>query len=476
MAYKRGTRDQLTFLPDSIDQYVLEDDPVRAYDAFVDVLSIEALGITLDEHAVGNSSYDPVAMLKILVYGYSYGWRSSRKLERALHHNLSFIWLAGGLKPDHKTISNFRKKHQRSLKKVLTQCVRMCIKLKLVEGNTLFVDGSKFRANAGNRETRSAEGWERYRKKVEQRIDALFLECQNADDQEQESLVKMKKELKSKQKLRDKITDVLQEIQEDQKNINGTDRDCKMMKGRQGSHPGYNGQLVTDEANGMIVSAEAITSGNDLNALGKQIENAEQVLDKKVSNVCADSGYSSVDDLKPLLDQGKTVIVPNSKQAQKNPKENSFDKDAFTYNPETNTYTCPAGQELRRYGKKPKENKLEYKITKASVCTACEHFGTCTKAKRGRQIYRLINEEAKDELAQNYESEQGQKLYEKRKIRAELPFGHFKRNLGAGSFLLRKIEGANAELNLFATCFNIARMITLAGGVQEIIKDLRSAA
>lgn len=476
MAYRYGTRDQMTFLPDCVDQYVSEDDPVRVYDAFVDALSLEDLGIIIDEHAVGNSSYDPVTMFKILIYGYSYGWRSSRKLERALHHNLSFIWLAGSLKPDYKTISNFRKNHKVHLKKVLTQCVRMCLKLGLIEGNTLFVDGSKFRANAGNRETRSAEGWEEYRKRVEQRIDALFIECQNADDQEKGSLVKIEKELKSKQKLREKITDVLQEIQEDQKNINGTDPDCKIMKGRQGSHAGYNAQVVTDEAHGLVVSAEATTSLNDMNELSDQIKNAEQALGKSASNVCADSGYSSVDDIKPLLDQGKTVIVPNNKQAQRNPKENPFDKYAFTYHPETNTYTCPAGQELHRGTKKNRKNKVEYKITKPSVCKACEHFGTCTSAKLGRKIYRLVNEDAKDELAKSYDSEQGQNIYAKRKIRAELPFGHFKRNLGAGAFLLRRIEGANAELSLFGTCFNIARMITLAGGVRPLIQNLQRIA
>ena len=104
MAYKYGTRKQITFLPDSIEKYVSEDDPVRVYDAFIDAINLNELGLEINSSNVGNSSYDPVAMLKVLVYGYSYGWRSSRKLERALYHNLSFIWLAGGLKPDHKTM------------------------------------------------------------------------------------------------------------------------------------------------------------------------------------------------------------------------------------------------------------------------------------------------------------------------------------------------------------------------------------
>ena len=116
---------------------------MRAYDAFVESVELADLGIEIDEHQVGNSEYDPRAMLKLLVYGYSYGIKESRKLERATHHNLSFIWLMGGLKPDHKTSAEFRRQHKEALKKVLKQCVRMCIELDLIAGNVLFVDGTK---------------------------------------------------------------------------------------------------------------------------------------------------------------------------------------------------------------------------------------------------------------------------------------------------------------------------------------------
>jgi transposase len=117
MAYRNGNREQITLLPDSVDDYVGDDDPVRAYDAFIDCLDLKELGITIDTSLLGNSSYHPKSMLKILVYAYSYGWRSSRKIERALHHNLSFIWLSGGLKPAFKTIANFRKNNKEALKR-----------------------------------------------------------------------------------------------------------------------------------------------------------------------------------------------------------------------------------------------------------------------------------------------------------------------------------------------------------------------
>jgi transposase len=479
MAYKYGNRSQLTFLPDCIEKYVSEEDPVRVYDAFVDALNPKELGIEIDENAVGNSWYDPVTMIKILVYGYSYGWRSSRKLERALHHNLSFIWLTGGLKPDHKTISNFRKEHKESLKKVLKQCARVCIKLGLIEGNTLFADGSKFRANAGKSQTKTLETWKKYQKHVETRIEQLLEECQKIDENEKESLVTINKELQSKKRLKNKIGQLLQEMQESpspqkgEKKINGTDPDCDIMKSRQGSHAGYNSQIVTDDTHGLIVSTDVTTSKNDLNELSKQIEKADEILGKPCKNVCADAGYSSVDDIKTLLDQQKTVVVPNNKQAQKVPKEERFGKKAFSYNPETDTYTCPNGEKMYPGKYRDDRNRIQYRMKKPSACSSCVHFGACTSSRYGRRIYRLVNEKTKEILEKSYESKEGQQLYAKRKERVEHPFGHIKRNLGAGTFLLRGLEGVNAELSLLGTCFNITRMITIIGGVAPLIENLK---
>ena len=479
MAYKYGNRNQLTFLPDCIEKYVTEEDPVRVYDAFVDALNPKELGIEIDENAVGNACYDPVAMIKILVYGYSYGWRSSRKLERALHHNLSFIWLAGGLKPDHKTISNFRKEHIESLKNVLKQCARMCMKLGLIEGNTLFADGSKFRANAGKSQTKRLETWKKYQKHIEIRIEQLLEECQKIDKNEKECLVTINKELQSKERLKNKIDQLLQEMQESplpqkgEEKINGTDPDCKIMKSRQGSHAGYNGQLVTDDTHGLIVSTDVTTSKNDLNELSKQIEKADETLGKPCKNVCADAGYSSVDDIKTLLDQQKTVIVPNNKQAQKEPKEDRFGKKAFSYNPDTDTYTCPNGEEMYRGNYRSNGNRIDYRMKGPSACRSCVHFGACTSSSSGRRIYRLVNEKTKEILEKSYESKEGQQLYAKRKERVEHPFGHIKRNLGAGTFLLRGLDGVNAELSLLGTCFNITRMITIIGGVTPLIENLK---
>lgn len=109
------------------------------------------MGIPIDPFQAGTHTFHPRAMLKLVVYGYSYGIKSSRKLERAYCHNLFFLWLISGIHPDYRTTDRFRSENKETIKHVLKQTVKLCIKLGLIEGDTLFVDGSKFRANASIR-------------------------------------------------------------------------------------------------------------------------------------------------------------------------------------------------------------------------------------------------------------------------------------------------------------------------------------
>jgi hypothetical protein len=136
-------------------------------------------------------------------------------LERAANYNLSFIWLTGGLKPDHKTIAEFRRKNIAALKKVLKQCARLCIRLDLIDGNTLFVDGSKIRSNASIKNSWTKERCARHIKKIDKRIKEILSECDAVDrkEEDQASLVKMKEELKDNAALRCKVEDILREIE-----------------------------------------------------------------------------------------------------------------------------------------------------------------------------------------------------------------------------------------------------------------------
>ncbi len=359
MAVKAGDRYQQNLFPPSIEDYVGKDDPVRAYDAIIDALPIDELGLKDRKSEVGNPNYNPKTMLKILVYAYSYGWQSGRKIERALLHNLSFIWLAGGLKPNYRTIVRFRKDNKTALKEVLKQCARLCIKLDLIEGNVLFLDGSKFRGNASINKIYTRKGSIKRLDELDKRIDNLLAEIEKIDDQEEgPGFAKLKEELQNKKTLRKKVKSILAEM------------------------------------------------------------------------------------------------------------------DNFEYDKDKDQFRCPEGHIVRYSYYSTTKNHYVYRMQTPSVCIKCINWGVCTKNKKGRSVIRLKNEKCQKHLQSLYESDYGQKIYNKRKAKVELQFGHIKRNLKGGAFLVRGLKSVQGEMSIYASCFNIARMITLLGGVEQMVKLL----
>jgi transposase len=465
MAYRQAERKQRLLFPESLDEYIPQEDPVRAYDAFVDALDIELLGIECNPGKVGCPQYDPRIMLKILVYGCSYGIRSSRKLERALHHNLSFIWLAGALKPDHKTIAEFRRRNKKALKGVLKQCARLCMELDLISGNALFVDGSKFRGNVSLNNHWTPERCQKYLAKLDQRIDEILAECESVDDQESDdgSLVELKAELSDKRKLKAKVEGVLEKLRAERlTHLNTTDNDSARMHGRQGSHAGYNAQIVVDDRHGLIVHSDVVNANNDLGQFANQVEQANQTMGQPCKVACADAGYANGEELEKVDAQGIAVIVPSSKQAS-GKDSGPFDKSRFRYVAEDDVYVCPGGVQLPYRRVNGGRGQMEY-YPGRGVCTKCRHFGVCTSnVTTGRKIIRYENELVRQKIAAEYEQACSQQIYSRRKQKVELPFGHIKRNLGVESFLLRGLAGVRAEMSVMCSCFNVVRLIGLFG-------------
>lgn len=469
MAYIKGNRNQLTLLPQAIEDYIAKDDPVRAYDVFVEALDFDKLGLSIDESQAGANPYWPKAMLKILIYGYAYGIRSSRKLERACCHNLSFIWLTEGIKPDYRTIARFRIDNKNALKNVLRQCARMCLKLGLIEGNTLFIDGTKIKANASCKNTWSQEKLQKYEEQIAKNIERILDECQAIDSQEEDdgSLVKLKEELADQQTLKAKIAEITKELDDSDKHkLNTTDPDSFVSKSDRGTKMYHNVQAAVDEKCGLIVNTDVVDQNIDANQLSIQAKQAQDTLDKKPRNLCADNGYYSIGDIEKI-DADINVIVPSQKQLIKErtpDKIKPFPKDAFTYDNKRDCYICPENKKLRCTDLTipDKPNVVIYQA-RGYDCKSCEHFGLCTTSVNGRKIIRQKNEALMQRLAQIYDSGTGQMIYKLRKQKAELPFAHFKHNMNIRHLLLRGIAKAGVELNLCAIGYNLIRMINLLG-------------
>jgi transposase len=476
MAFRYGSdRGQMILFPESIDQYVATDHPVRAYDAFVDALDLPQMGIDLNERKLGNSEYDPRAMLKLLIYGYSYGIKSSRKLERELHNNLSFIWLMKNLKPDHKTIAEFRRKNKSALKNALKLNARLCIKLGLIQGNILFVDSTKIWANAGKGQQHDRKWYQCQLKKVDQRIGQLLAECERIDQREAKSpsMVKMSQELGNREHLKATIESALAEFdpanertkEGKARTINRVDPQSGAMKSAQGTHPGYAVHSVVDDQNGLIVHVDANNRANDLNELSGQIKGAQETLTTPCQVACADTGYCNIEEIEKIESNETRVIVPMAREGQ-----GPFKKSAFVYDEDRDCYYCPENHKLvfRRFQDKHRKKK-DYRIQKPKLCTRCRHFGECTKSKAGRTVTRHVLEPLREKLSRRNEQADMREIYARRKARAEHPFGYIKKVLNFRQFSLRGRTGAQAEASLLATCFNVRRMISLLGGIGPFV-------
>jgi len=474
MAYIRGDREQTVLFPPSVEDYIPPDDPVRAYDAFVEQLDLNELGIIVDNNQIGPPEFDPRSMLKILVYGAAYGIRTSRKLERACRHNLSFIWLTGNLKPDHMTIARFRRNHRDALLNILKQCVRLCVKLKLIEDNTLFVDGTKIKANASLDHSWNEERCRHLIKHADQKIAQILKEMEKLDQDEEykESLVQMEKELHNKKILKERVASILDQLKkENVESLNTTDPEClAKVKDKQTFTAGYNMQAVLDDKNGLIVHTDVLPEANDSKQFADQITKANNNIGGTCQTACADAGYSNTKVQKEIDDKNILVVVPSQRQALKEP-QGSFSKDKFPYDPAADTLTCPQGKKLVPSG--CDGYVQQYRMESKEDCLSCVHFGACTSNKaRGRIVGRLILQDYKDRFEEQYQK--NRHIFQRRKEKAEHPFGHIKWNLGVQSFLLRGLRGVKAEASLLCTAFNLRRMISLLG-VQGLIEGVSSA-
>ena len=312
---------------------------------------------------------------------------------------------------------------------------------------------------------------------AEKNIERILEEAEEIDQEEDSkgSLVKLKEELQSQEKLQAKVKEIAERLKETGKDkINATDIDSVNGKTRQGSHAIMNCEVSTDKKHGLIVNSEAVSQNNDLNQLSSQVEQCKETVGKLPVEVVSDSGYFSLKDIEKVPENVK-VIMPSRRQAQKENNKKTevepFGIEEFSYDKERDVYICPEGKILENKGIAfGSQEKISYKA-RGKECRECKHFGICTTSQKGRWVVRMVKQEhLKRRLEEIYHEEESQKLYKLRKEKAELPFGHMKRNLGAGQFLLRGKEGVNAELSILSTCFNVARMITIIGVPMLIAK------
>lgn len=473
MGYITGyARHQSLMFPEVLDDYVDNDNPVRFIDAYVDQLDMVELEFT---HAIpeerGRPPFSPGDLLKLYIYGYLNGIRSSRRLEKATHRNVEVIWLLRKLRPDFKTIADFRKDNIKALKKVCRDFTLLCKKLDLFSCELVGIDGAKFKAVNHNHRNYTKEKLERLQKEIDEKIDAYLQQLDTQDEAESHVSTPTAEELKSKietlKSRKDKFQKLQTQLQEsDEPQISLTDPDSRAMRtGDKGIDVCYNFQIATDEKHKLIVDFEVTNEAVDLNQLANMACKAKETLGVETLEVVADKGYYDGPEVKKCQDENITCYVPKP-QRSNNKKSGLFSREEFIYDAQQDCYLCPAKQKLTYRFPMTKSGK-EVKVYETDACKTCALRAQCTRSKsNNRRIYRWVHEDIMEEMQQRV-SENPEKI-QKRKELVEHPFGTIKHWMNHGHFLLRGLEKVSGEGALTVLTYNLKRVINIIG-VKELI-------
>lgn len=470
-----NNKDKLLF-PATIGDYLPKDHLAWFIDDVVEQLDLNCLYKKVP--SVGNPSYHPKMMLKILFYGYATSNFSSRKITKGLETDVAFIFLSGMQKPDFRTISDFRKNNPEELSNLFIQIVRLCKKLGLVGLGHISLDSTVVRANAYREKTYDRERLLLEEKAVEKKIKELLDAAQATDDEEDRIFGvnsrgdEIPKELRSQEKRLEKLKEARAKLEEESlKEVNLTDPDVKFQK-QEGNliRPGYRAEIAVDEKEQIILSCDVINKANDVDQLIPLIEqtgdNLPEFSIKESIIVTADSGYSSMENLKELESkQNIDAYIPDPKyQTAQNgkttPEDSPFYKERFIYNPEKDIYLCPNHKELYFSHRKKEqgEHGAYSSIYRCRECRTCQYFGRCTKTAHGREIKIYDNTGQIHKMRSKLNTADGKRIYGRRKVIVEPVFGNIKHNLGFRQFLLRGLKKVKAEFTLIAIVHNMQKI------------------
>ena len=396
-------REQVTLFPSRLEDYVAEDNPVRAVDVFVDTLDFESYGFNrVQPLDLGRPGYDPRVMLKLYIYGYLNRVPSSRRLERECQRNIEVLWLTGHLAPDFKTIADFRKDNSKAIREVCRAFIALCRKLDLLCAASVAIDGSKFKAvNARDKNFTEAK-MKRRLARIDESIARYFSQLETADrhgDAVPEAKVA---HLKSKvEKLKEEIVRLnainTQMMQCEDKQISLTDPDARSMatSGKDTGIVGYNVQIAVDTQHHLIVAHEVTNVGNDRHQLTKMAMLAREELGSKTLDVVADRGYFEGGEIKACEDAGITVTLPRPQTSGAKAK-GRFGKQDFVYVATEDVYRCPAGERLT-YRHSGIEQGKTLRRYYTSACKACALKAQCTTGPE-RRVARWEHEAAVEKV------------------------------------------------------------------------------
>lgn len=470
--YKQGlNRKQQLLLPPSLDEYVDENNGVRAIDSYVEILDFSKLKFkNLSKKSNdGQPAFHPKLLLKIYIYGYLNKIRSSRNLEKEIKRNIELMWLTQGLTPSYKTIANFRKDNPEGLKKVFKEFVLLCKNVQLIEGKLIAIDGAFLRANASKNRLIMKKNAFKDLELLDERIEKYLtlLDTTDKEDTKSSEDVTLSTKIEKLQEKKKKLEEDLALLEKLGKNqYNTTDPDASLMIKPAHNLIAYNSQIAVDDKYKLIVDSHVTTKGNDFEQLHNMSSRCKEILEVESLEVVADAGYYSGVEIKKCIDDNIIPIVPHANKQTVQKDKGKFTRDKFIYNAVSDCYICPNNQDIKRTpSTQIKNNKLLYGYRGLSqTCKACPLKEKCLPQNTPyKQIFRWEYERITEEHAKQMQTEEAKTIIKKRGSIVEHPFGTIKRSLGWDHFLVRGREKVSGENALIMLGYNFKRLLNLIG-------------
>jgi transposase len=458
-------RSQLLLLPESLDDYVGPENPVRFIEAFVERLDLPAAGFArVEPEETGRPGYRPADLLKLYIYGYLNRIRSSRRLEAETHRNIEVIWLLRHLKPDFKTIADFRRDNRKAFRPVFRQFVLLCKQLDLFGRELLAVDGTRIKAANNKDRNFTRASLTEFIRLADAKLEAYLQRLDQSDASEITTggsrVQNLAEKIAAIRQRRTRCEEMLAHLdQTGEEQISLTDPDSRAMAAHTRVAVGYNVQVAVDTKHKLIVEQQVTNQVVDMGLLTQTAAPAKEVLGVETIAVVADRGYFKIEDIEACEQAGIEPYVP---RPQRGPsvKAGLFRKDEFQYDADSDSYVCPAGQHLYPYSSSLLRGLKKINYTNKLVCDDCKIRSQCTNG-RFRTVSRLENEAVLDRMQARLA--QRPSVLDRRREAVEHPFGSIKQWMNQGAFLMRGLEKVRAEFSLTALAYNLRRVLNLVG-------------
>jgi transposase len=466
----------------SLEDTIAADNPVRFIDAFVNSIDLVTIGFTLRVlKTEGRPSFDTKVFLKIYLYGYLNGIRSSRRLEKETLRNLEMQWLVEAICPNYHSISDFRKDNPKALKQLFKLFVSFLKDAELIAGEIIAIDGTKSRAHNGKKSNFNQKKIDKHIAYIEAKVEEYLDELEKNDVKDTSvkvTNIQQKIERLKQNKIKyELLEEKLKASGEPQVSTTDSDARALLVQG-QVVEVSYNIQAAVDDKHNLVVATHTINR-NDKNALSAIAIEAKENLALETFTALVDKGYHNGRELDTCKNHNITTIVahPDQGKSNENGTQPEYLVSKFSYNKENNTYTCPQGQTLTTTGRwhkktgRTEESGYMYQKYRTPACKTCPVKDQCTSRKAGREIDRSQYAEAVEQNQKRYQ--ENPQLYRKRQEINEHIFGTIKRKWGYNYTDLIGLEKVNGEHSLIMLVYNIKRSINILG-VPDLIAKLKS--